>query len=383
MAETMLRRTVFQLAGAAALLRGRLAGAQAAPPPQQPTPQRRVPITGHPEDFPNLNPRATVSIARGEDRRKNAYEALLAIDKEIQPKLKKKKYVVIKPNNVNTVNQLAATHADALRGILDYLALRFKGPVVIAESSAGESHQGFENFKYTRLAGEYPRQRVTLIDLNEEARFERIALLDPDLHMVPVRLAARLLDPEAFVISSSMLKTHNTVIASLSVKNMVLGAPLHQAPKETPRWNDKRKYHVGLRQTHYNMMLTAQKLQPHWGLALVDGFEGMEGNGPNSGTPVPSRIAIASTDYIAADRVGTAAMGIDPEWLGYLKYCSQMGLGQYDMAKIDVIGAALADVKKSYRMHPDIERELQWQGPMKEVPFNLGWTHPITDSRAG
>jgi len=81
--------------------------------------------------------------------------------------------------------------------------------------------------------------------------------------------------------------------------------------------------------------------------------------------------------------VGTAAMGIDPEWLGYLKYCSQMGLGQYDMSKIEVIGSALADVKKSYRMHPDIERELQWQGPMKEVPFNLGWTHPITDSRAG
>jgi uncharacterized protein (DUF362 family) len=162
---------------------------------------------------------------------------------------------------------------------------------------------------------------------------------------------------------------------------MVLGAPLHQAPKETPRWNEKRKYHVGLRQTHYNMMLTAQKLQPNWGLAFVDGFEGMEGNGPNSGTPVPSRIAIASTDYIAADRVGIGAMGIDPEWLGYLKYCSQMGLGQYDLAKIDVIGAALAEVKKSYRMHPDIERELQWQGPMKEVPFNLGWTHPITDSR--
>jgi uncharacterized protein (DUF362 family) len=383
MAETFLRRSLFQLAGAAALLRGRLAGAQTTPPAQQPAPPRRSPITGLPEPFPDLNPRAAVSVAHGDDRRKNAYNALLAIDKELQPKLKKKKYVVIKPNNVNTVNQLAATHVDALRGILDYLALRFKGPVVIAESSAGETHQGFENFKYTRLAAEYPRQRVTLVDLNEEAKFERIALLDADLHLVPVRLAARLLDPEAFVISSSMLKTHNTVIASLSVKNMVLGAPLHQAPKETPRWNEKRKYHVGLRQTHYNMLLTAQKLQPNWGLAFIDGYEGMEGNGPNSGTPVPSRIAIASTDYIAADRFGTAAMGIDPEWLGYLKYCGQMGLGQYDLAKIDVLGAALADVKKSYRMHPDIDRELQWQGPMKELPFNLGWTHPITDTRAG
>jgi len=40
-------------------------------------------------------------------------------------------------------------------------------------------------------------------------------------------------------------------IASLGIKNMVLGAPLYQANGETPRWNEKRKYHVGLRQTHY------------------------------------------------------------------------------------------------------------------------------------
>ena len=58
-----------------------------------------------------------------------------------------------------------------------------------------------------------------------------------------------------------------------------------------------------------------------------------------------------------------------------------MGLGQFDLSKIELIGTPLAEVKKSYRMHPDIERELQWQGPMKELPFNLGWTHAIGDHR--
>ena len=98
---------------------------------------------------------------------------------------------------------------------------------------------------------------MQLIDLNDEGKFERIAVLDADLHIVPIRLAARLVDPDAFVISSAMLKTHNTAIATLSIKNMVLGAPLHQAAKETTRWNEKRKFHVGLRLTHYNMLLTA------------------------------------------------------------------------------------------------------------------------------
>ena len=98
------------------------------------------------------------------------------------------------------------------------------------------------------------------------------------------------------------MKTHNAVVATLSVKNMSLGAPLHNPPGEK-RWNDKRKYHVGVRQNHYNMLLTAQKLQPNWGAAVIDGFEGMEGEAPVP-APVPSRIAIASTDYVAADRVG-------------------------------------------------------------------------------
>jgi len=276
---------------------------------------------GNPEPFPELERRATVALTHGDDRRKNVYNALMAVDKDLQPKLRTRKYVVIKPNFVSTVNQLAANHVDAVRGILDYLSEHFKGPVVIAESSAGNTMQGFENFKFTTLPAEYKQQQVQLIDLNAEAKFERIAVLDKDLHIVPMRLAARLLDPEAFVISSAMLKTHNTAIASLSIKNMVVGAPLHNAPNETTRWNDKRKFHVGLRQTHYNMLLTAQRLAPSWGASVIDGYEGMEGNGPGSGTPVPSRLAIASADFVATDRVAAQCMGIDPEWMGYVKYC--------------------------------------------------------------
>jgi len=386
MGQGFPRRSLFQLAGAAALLRSRVVSAQQAPPPGQaptvpgqPGPGGRgrgMGMGGNTEPFPELERRATVALIHGDERRKNVYDALMAVDKDLQPKLRTRKYVVIKPNFVNTVNQLAASHADAMRGILDYLSERFKGPVVIAESSAGNTQQGYDNFKFTALPAEYKKQQLQLIDLNVEAKFERITVLDKDLHIVPMRLAARLLDPEAFVISSAMLKTHNTAIASLSIKNMVLGAPLHNAPNETTRWNEKRKFHIGLRMTHYNMLLTAQRLAPSWGASVIDGYEGMEGNGPNSGTPVPSRLAIASADFVAADRIGAQCMGVDPEWMGYVKYCGELHLGQFDESKIEVIGAKVADVKKAYRMHPDIDRELQWQGPMTELPFNLGWVTP-------
>jgi uncharacterized protein (DUF362 family) len=321
------------------------------------------------KEFPGIS---HVAIVQGNDRRKNVCAALTTIDDQILPKLRQKKYVVIKPNVVSTVIQLASTHADSLRGILDYLALRFRGPIVVAESSAGDTWEGYESFNYTRLPGEYRDRKLSLVDLNREGRFEAIPLIDFDLHVTGARLAARLLDPDAFVICSAVLKMHNTVVATLSVKNMTLGAPLHSPPGEKS-WNDKRKYHVGLRQTHYNMLLTAQRLQPNWGATVIDGYEGMEGNGPNSGTPVPSRVAIASTDYVAADRVALEAMSIDPSWVGYLVYCGQVGLGNYDLKKIRILGAALEAVRRRYRLHPDIERELQWMGPMEDLPPKLGF----------
>jgi len=315
--------------------------------------------------------KSVVALISGGPRRKIVTESLLSIEERILPQLRQKKVVVIKPNLVSTVNPLAATHADALHGILDFLGPRFRGPVIIAESSAGNTWEGFDNFHYQQVVSEHKTQQVSLVDLNQEGKYRTIPILDADLHVVPVRLAARLLDPDAFVICSAILKTHNTVVATLSVKNMTLGAPLRSAPK-TPRWNDKRLYHGGVRQTHYDMLLTAQKMQPFWGAAVIDGFEGMEGNGPSSGLPVPSRIAIASTDYIAADRVGLEVMGINPRWVGYLNYCSQCGLGQYDLAQIEIRGTQPSKVTRKYQLHEDIERELQWMGPMTDLPPKLG-----------
>ena len=374
------RRNLFQAAGAAAaaMLGSRILPAQQ--PKPNPQAARRGFIAGHPDPFPALQTRPTVHLVTGDNRRKMIYESLQALDDQIRPRLKKKKSVVIKPNNVSTNVQLAATHADVFHGILDYLEPRFKGPVFIAESSAGNTMEGFENFKYPAVAAERRSQKVSLIDLNDEAKYELLPLIDFDLHVVPVRLAARLLDPNAFIISAGILKTHNMAVASLSMKNMVLGAPLHQGPKETRRWNDKRRYHVGIRQGLYNFFLTAQKMQPYWDVALIDGYEGMEGNGPMSGTPVPSRLVIASTDFVAADRVGAECMGIDPEWLGWLKYCGEVGIGQWDLAKIDVKGAQIAAVQKKYRLHADVDRMLKWMGPMEEMPPNLGWVRPIGDT---
>ena len=72
-------------------------------------------------------------------------------------------------------------------------------------------------------------------------------------------------------------------------------------------------------------------------------------------------------------------MGVDPNWLGWLMYCGETGVGQWDIAKIDVRGGKIAELARKYRLHPDLDLQLQWRGPMEELPPNLGWVRPVTD----
>ncbi|MEK7408670.1 MAG: DUF362 domain-containing protein [Acidobacteriota bacterium] len=310
--------------------------------------------------------RAVVSLVYGEDRRKNVYEALVAIDDQIRPALKRKKYVLLKPNCVAVNNQLGSTHADALRGILDYLAPRFRGPIVIAESSRDHTADAYDNFQYHRVVSEY--RKVSLVDLNEEGKYAVAEIIDRDLHLTQVRLAARLFDPDAFILGAAILKAHDNVVATLSVKNLVMAAPLHSRRGESAKWHDKTRYHAGYRQIQMNLALTAKRMRPFWGATVIDGYEGMEGEGPMKGTPVASRVAIASTDLVAADRVGVEAMGVDPKWPGYLQYCCDAGLGQYDLAKIDLrAGVELGRIRKTYKLHPRIQKQLEWMGPLPKA----------------
>jgi uncharacterized protein (DUF362 family) len=374
---SVTRRSFFARAGAVAAAQGLALQAQQKPPVDPgATPQDPRMGTGDVAKlFHYSDRRAKVSLIKGDNRRKNIYDALVAIDDQIRPTLQARKYVLIKPNGLDPSRRLISTQADAVHGILDYLAPRFKGPVVIAECGFSPARQVTSEFGWSKVFAEHKPLDIKLEVPNEDGRYELMLGIDYDMHLIPIRLGARFLDPDAFLISSAVMKTHNMVVATMSVKNVVLGAPLPPPPGQNGSWglSEKRKFHVGIRAGNYNMYLGAQRMIHNWGVGIVDGFEGMEGNGPVSGTPVEHRIALASTDFLAVDRVGLECMGIDASWPGYLNYAYQGGLGQYDLAKIEVVGAKIADVQRKYMLHADVDRMLEWRGPMRDLPPNLGY----------
>ncbi len=320
------------------------------------------------DDAPSPKPTSRVALFHGEDRADIAFRALKVHEQAIRRAIGNRR-VVIKPNNVAIDNQLAATHAGCLEGILEFLKSIGKlQDTVIAESAAnGPTLHGFENYHYTDLARKYS---VKLVDLDDQ-EVERIHVLDEqDLRPHPVRMSKLLLDPNTFIISAAKLKTHDLVVATLSLKNIVLGAPVKDPGYGEGRGaqpstkSDKRIVHGGgFRGLNYNLFDLARRLHPH--LAVIDGYDGMEGHGPTRGTLVEHRVCVASPDWLAADRVGLELMGIDFAKVGYLNYCAQAGLGESDLRKIEILGEPIARHVRHYKLADNIDQQLIWMTPPK------------------
>jgi uncharacterized protein (DUF362 family) len=234
---------------------------------------------------------------------------------------------------------------------------------------------------------------VELVDLNADETVP-VQIYDRRLRSLTVHLARTAVEPDVFRISVGAPKTHDCVIATLSIKNMVMGMLVNPnavredggAPRMTRRlarlipkvvwrsqlaeWakgtllgrlggSSKMTMHQGFAIINLNLALVATRVWPH--LAVLDGWEGMEGDGPGAGDPVDWQVALASTDPLAADAFTAHLMGFDPERVGYLQYCRQMGLGVGALDQIDVVGnVAPEDVQRSFKPHPTYRRQLQW-----------------------
>ena len=288
-----------------------------------------------------------VSLVKGDDRREIVCQALRNIEDEVLASIGDKQKILIKPNFVVTTRELCATHVDAVRGILDFLQPHFKGQIVVGEStiSRGGTFEGFRNYGYMPLEKEY---NVKLVDLNKQPWVYRYAF-GRGHQPIPIRIISTFLDRDTYVISAAKMKTHDRVLTTLSLKNVLLGAPLNDYEK-----NDKRLMHMEYNFSpkavlHFNMFHLAQEIWPD--LGMIDGFVGMEGNGPVGGTPVDARIALASLDPLAMDTLTTKLMGFDPAKIMYLTSMAEAGMGQGDLTKVQVLGTPAEQCQYKFRPH--------------------------------
>jgi len=330
---------------------------------------------------------STVALVKGPDRYKNIVQALGLLGKEAISGTGH----LVKPNFVSTEVQLAATHRDAARAVVDFVRQHSGHSIVIAEgAAASDTLRGFETFGFRELADAH--ESVEFRDLNKDA-YRVFTLYDQDMKARSFRIAKTVLESD-HRISLTIPKTHDTGVVTLSLKNLVVGSLIRDmgfspvnllaGPSErvmglVPSWakplfsfqglsrlgitkisgSDKVKLHQGYLNLHLFLYQLVRIIPPH--LCVLDGFAAMEGNGPISGDKVDWHVAIAGTDGVAVDTVAAYLMGFDPRSVGYLYFCSQDGLGTGDLDSINIVGTAVEPCRRSFRPHQSYAAQLGWK----------------------
>jgi uncharacterized protein (DUF362 family) len=284
---------------------------------------------------------ARVSLVKGKNRYDIVFEALKLIEDEVVRSIGQKR-ILIKPNIVLSECAACVTHVDAVRAVLDFLAPHVKGRILIGESGVQDTMKGFLYNGYGELEKNYD---VQLLDLNRDT-YQTRHVLGLGNAPTPIRIINTFFDPNLYIISIARMKTHNYVFVTLSIKNVIMGSPLNDA-----KGNDKGLMHQAPPARndllHYNMLHIAHEIFPD--LAVIDGYVGIEGNGPAWGVPIGSKVALASRDAVAADVTGTRVMGFDPRMINYLNAMAAAGLGQGDPGKIQLLGTPLDQCVMKYK----------------------------------
>jgi uncharacterized protein (DUF362 family) len=381
---------------------------------------RYLPLEGTAQAAP-LTTRSQVAVTYGSDHVDNIFRAMESLKGQIAAAIGNRP-VLIKTNHVSGgTTPLAETPCECVEGILQFLKSIGKTDVTVAECPiTNPALQCFQMMGYFSLLKKYP---VRFRALAEEG-YTAMTVFYLGVQQNNVRVSKMLLNKNYFVISACRPKAHDRVVATLSLKNVVMGSIIvdESIYNSGGGASDKSSMHSasGTRaygdgtHTSYNnhqdlndtICMLSRLLAPN--MSVIDAYQGMQHNGPISGTPVdPQRAAIASLDFLSADRVATLLMDLQtsvlsisaslsadgdtadnsvpgvsaatvtynwPKYPACLNYCAQNGVGQYDASYIDLVGdlsgvangSAIANsgLVRTYQLHDNtVSGQSLWMRP--------------------
>jgi uncharacterized protein (DUF362 family) len=224
-------------------------------------------------------------------------------------------------------------------------------------------HAAFEAFRSlgageVRIAEGPGHRRITL-DLAEAAGyfdvfrdFEEVFVdlnLEPVTKIVishPVSKLSSLYLPKVIMsadllVSMPKLKTHHWVGATLSMKNLfgVVPGAVYGWPKNVLHW-------AGIDESIVDLYRT---VPTHF--SIVDGIDGMEGNGPIQGSRKHAGVIVAGSDLIAVDAACCGVMAIDPRKIRYLAMADAGS--RADLTAIEHIGEPIQSVRTPFALIPE------------------------------
>jgi uncharacterized protein (DUF362 family)/NAD-dependent dihydropyrimidine dehydrogenase PreA subunit len=243
---------------------------------------------------------------------------------EIFPLEMRGKKILIKPNVLRTSSpeEGIVTHPAVLRAVVEKIEAMRPAAIVVGDNpglvSYGADEEAFSKTGLFEAAKGYYRNIG-----NDSVKVD----FNPDF-MPFVSISQAVLDAD-IIISLPKFKTHGLTVITGAIKNSygflpgAQKAKLHRAASSADRFHE--------------MLVDVFRLRVP-DLFLMDAVIGMEGNGPASPALRAIGLILASDNAVALDAVMATMMGCAPGQLRSLQKAREIGLGDYDLNTIEVIG---------------------------------------------
>jgi uncharacterized protein (DUF362 family)/Pyruvate/2-oxoacid:ferredoxin oxidoreductase delta subunit len=240
-----------------------------------------------------------------------------------RPDLKAKK-VLVKPNvlRASGPEEAICTNPAVLRAVVKKVESMGPASLVVGDNPGifnyGDNEESF------KTAGLYEASMGYYQNIGSDARKLEF---NPDF-MASVSVSRIALEVD-FIISLPKFKTHGLTVMTGAMKNSYGLLPGAQ----------KAKLHkaAGSPQRFHEMLVDVFRLRPP-DMFIMDAVVGMEGNGPASPDLREIGLILASDNAVAMDSVVATMMGCDPAKLRFLQKAKEIGLGDYDLNTIEIIG---------------------------------------------
>lgn len=234
------------------------------------------------------------------------------------------KKVLIKPNVLRSseAEEGIVTHPAVLRSVVEKVEAMDPASIIVGDNP-GLFNYGAneESFKKTGLMDAAKGYYQNIGDDSQKVEF------NPEF-MPTVSLSQAVLEAD-IIVSLPKFKTHGLTVITGAIKNSygflpgALKAKLHKAAGSPERFHE--------------MVVDVFRLRVP-DLFILDAVVGMEGNGPASPDLRDIGLILASDNAVAMDSVMAVMMGLEPTQLRFLQKAKELGLGENDLDKIEIIG---------------------------------------------
>ncbi len=276
------------------------------------------------------------------------------------------KRVLLKPNMLRASEPDAAvtTHPAVLRAVIRLARELGAASIAVGDSPAFQSGDAVGDKSGLKAAA--LEEGAAWVDFSDAVEIDV-----PDARLFKRFPVARAVLDADLVVSLPKLKTHGLAYFTGAIKNMYGVIPGLNKASYHLRFPGRAEFAAALLD-----ILGAAKVS----YAIMDGVVGMEGPGPNHGTPRHVGLVLASPNPCALDWSAASLIGYDPKTIPHLSQAVERGLVAPDA--IELRGLRFDEARAhGYQLIP-IQGDREFLGgfvPKSLRPFvhNLVWPRPF------